>query len=308
MGSTFEDLKSHRTRTIDALKGLAVHVEAMELWFAKPGDPLTVCLERVRDSDVYVCVVAHRYGSVTESGASITQSEYQTARKAGLDCLVFLMSKQYQVPSNFVDKGKAGEKLEEFKEVLRKNHLCASFTSPEDLAHKVVESVRDLMEAKGIRGAATLNLDEFWKDMQLMWETLEPADLRMEFNPKAQILDLIEALEDQVKGVQGFHRHIESSYARLESDLRTILKKIGYDPARLEKIPYHENPFAKRDWEWITFFPNRLKSCQIALAQLRVKCLELLIQTSESTEELTEILGKAKRELEDAVRSGITID
>jgi len=308
VGSTFEDLKSHRARTIDALKGLAVHVEAMELWFAKPKDPLTVCLERARDSDVYICMVAYRYGSMVRKGKSYTQCEYETAREAGNDCLIFLMNKNYPIPPKYVDTGIEREKLEEFKKTLRKNHVCAFFSSPEDLAHKVVESVRDLMKAKRVEGAAALNLEQFWKEMHSTWEGLEPSDLRMEFNHKADILELIEALQNQIKGIQGFHKHIGRSHNQLESDLRLLLKRIGCSSAKLKKIPYYENPFFLRDWEWITLFPNRLTACRIVLAQLRVKCLELLSKTSEWNKKLAKTLEKAKKELKNAVKQGFYID
>lgn len=307
IGSTFKDLKNHRTVTINALERLAVYVEAIELWFAKPEDPLTVCLEHVRKSDVYVCVVAYRYGSMTELGKSYTQCEYETARKTGKDCLVFLMSEEYPLPPKYVDTGTARAKLEEFKQTLRKNHVCAFFSSPEDLAHKVVESVRDLMKAKGVQGVAALSLDQFWKEMQSRWEELEPSH-RMEFDHRTDVLELIKALQDQIEGIQGFHEHMESSYGRLESDLKLVLERIGYDPAKIEEIPYYENPFINRDWEWITLFPNRLTACRIALAQIRVKYLELLSQTSRRTKELAKTLDGAKRELENAVKSGYYID
>ena len=52
VGSTYTDLVDYRAAVIDALERLAVRIEAMELWLAQPGTPLSVCLDRVGEADV----------------------------------------------------------------------------------------------------------------------------------------------------------------------------------------------------------------------------------------------------------------
>lgn len=108
----------------------------MELWLAKPEDPLTVCLDLVRNCDVYLCVVAHRYGSQTTEGKPFTQIEYELATACEKACLVFLMSDDYAIVPRFVDRGETAAKLEAFKADLRAQHLVTTFTDGEDLAQR----------------------------------------------------------------------------------------------------------------------------------------------------------------------------
>jgi len=308
LGSTFEDLKSHRRRVIDGLKALGMHIEAMELWWAQPEDPVSVCLSRVRESDIYICVVAWRYGSLAEDQRSYTQLEYEAARQASRDCLVFLMRDDYRIRPEYVDKGDAASRLAAFRQVLLGNHHCLGFGSPAELAHQVVESVRNLMRERRVPGAEAVDMAQFWSKLHAVWQTVEPEELRMEFNAQADALELLSALHQQLEGISGFEDQIAKSHDLLEADLTGLLTRAGYDPGRLSEVPYYENPLINRDWEWINLgLPNMLTSCRILLAQLRVKWLELMIQTQER-DDLRHALEEAKQHLEDAVREGRYID
>lgn len=308
LGSTFSDLQAHRAKTIDALRALAVHVDAMELWLARPDDPLTACLDRVRRCDVYICIVAHRYGSETPEGKSYTHAEYEVAQREGKACLVFLMDDEWPVLPKFVDRGQAAEKLDKFKQVLRERHLVTTFTSARDLAYKVVESVKELLEDRKVPRAAAIDLDKFWKEVEAQWSQLDPPDLRVEFDREADPLVLMNVLSEQLKRVADFHEAISNSYACLERDLIDLLGRIGCDTKALEDVPHYENPFINRDWELITFFPNCLRRCEVALAQLRVKYLETLRQTGSWGPEHEQVLEEAKEELRGAISRGILID
>ncbi|SDB11419.1 protein of unknown function [Desulfonatronum thiosulfatophilum] len=298
----------HRARTIDALRALAVHVEAMELWLAKPDDPLTVCLDLVGKCDVYVCVVAQRYGSETADGLSYTETEYDLAVEAGKAVLVFISDDDHPIPPKFVDKGEAATKLDRFKARLRDRHLVTSFTTAEDLAHRVVESVRGLLHERGVKDAELLDLRDFWDKIESQWEALDPPDLRVDFVKEADPLQLLTGLEEQIAGIENFHRVISESYGRLESDLHEFLGRIGCDPAKIDEVPYYENPFYSRDWEWVTLFPNRLRTCELLLAQMRVKWLEEIGQTERWTPEHERHLREAKRALQRAVSQAVLID
>lgn len=308
LGSTFADLQVHRLRTIDALRALSVHVDAMELWLAKPEDPLTVCLDLVRKCDIYLCVVAHRYGSQTAGGKSFTQMEYELAMACGKACLVFLMGDEHAVIPRFVDKGETAAKLDSFRGILRAHHLTTTFGDAEDLAHRVVESVRRLMQDCGVKGAAGVDLSTFWHDLSRQWAGLDPAELRVEFEPNADPLDLLEKLGEELGGIEKFHKVVTDSYSRLESDLRDTIERIGCDPTALDEVPYYENRFVGRDWEWITFFPNRLRRCEVLLAQVRVQWLENLSATNQWSPRHDPMLAAAKRALENALARGMLID
>jgi hypothetical protein len=62
----------------------------MERFGPLPGTPVEECERLARESDVVVCIVAHRYGFEPEKGrGSITRREIEAAKNAGKDVLVW---------------------------------------------------------------------------------------------------------------------------------------------------------------------------------------------------------------------------
>lgn len=305
LGSTYLDLRDHRTSTIEALTGLSVQVDAMELWFARPEDSLSVCLQRVEEADVYVCVVAMRYGA-RKRFKSFTHLEYDHARRLGKRCLVFVIDDGYPVPTRFVDFGFAAWRLRRLKAQLRRNHLVSHFGSPDDLAHRVVESVRDLLVEEQDEQARALNLNEFWKSLSHRWERVSPSDLRIPFAPHDDIADLLDKLEREVEGVEDFHKVMSQSHEALPRDLEETLHRIGADPGTIKSIPYYENPFVLRDAEFLMLFPNRLLRINALIAQARVKAFEGVAEKGDSRVDKAD-LDEAKSRLESAL-SKIQVD
>src|SRR5690606_15620552 len=56
---------------------------------AQSTDSLTACLEKVKESDIYILILGGRYGWQPENKESITELEYQTALACKLSILVF---------------------------------------------------------------------------------------------------------------------------------------------------------------------------------------------------------------------------
>lgn len=307
LGSTYTDLADYRAAVIDALRRLAVRIDAMELWLAQPGDPLTVCLERVAEADVYLCIVAHRYGSSTDDGRSFTEREYEQAIELGKDCLVFMLDETVPVLPSFVSVGEDAERLARFKHRLAESHVYAAFESPTDLAGKALRSVQDLFVQRGVAGADTLDFDSLWQEVGQAWLGVDPADMRLEFDPADSPEDLLAKLNECLDGIDDFRAHVSMSTDGLQQDLRKVVERVGGDTDLLEAIPYYENPFVNRDWAMITMFPNRTARARILIGQLLVHALHQRIQREGLTPELDDQLQAAKEALKEAVQS-IAID
>lgn len=148
LSSTAEDLNAHRKVGEDVVLQLSQQIVAMEHFSALPGTPVEECERLARESDVVVCIVAHRYGS------GITQREVQAAHKAGKDVLVWIVAEdhpwsekkeenQLADPNVFSDPAKVDEvrqrveALFNFKAWLRKTFIADKFTTPDDLGRKI---------------------------------------------------------------------------------------------------------------------------------------------------------------------------
>jgi hypothetical protein len=143
VGSTYQDLKEYRKAVENAILCKGMYPIGMEYFGASEKRPIEECLENVRKSDVYVGLFAARYGSIdTKTGKSFTQLEFEEAENIGLPCYAFFMDlKKQKIFYEHVDFGEKFEKLEGLKKYIQLNLTVATFTTPEDLGAKVMQSL-----------------------------------------------------------------------------------------------------------------------------------------------------------------------
>src|SRR5215475_6998103 len=93
ISSTAVDLVGYRAVADDTMLRLSHEAVTMERFGALPGEPVAECERKARESDVVVCIVAHRYGFVPEKGrGSITRREVEAAKNAGKAVLVWIVA------------------------------------------------------------------------------------------------------------------------------------------------------------------------------------------------------------------------
>src|SRR2546423_15388354 len=85
LSSTALDLGAYRKVSDDTILRLSQQSAAMERFGPLPGMPVDECERLARESDVVVCIVAHRYGFVPgKSKGSIEGMELAILRLLGL--------------------------------------------------------------------------------------------------------------------------------------------------------------------------------------------------------------------------------
>jgi uncharacterized protein YjbI with pentapeptide repeats len=110
-------------------------------------------IQRVmRDSDVYLLLLGHRYGEVTsETNLSYTEIEYDLARKYGLTTLVFMLADAIVLESTsgldphrdnreFADR----QRLTHFRDKVKHHHLVRYFTPGPEFRYLVWEALATL--------------------------------------------------------------------------------------------------------------------------------------------------------------------
>jgi hypothetical protein len=96
ISSTAQDLVAYRQVADDTILRLSHDSVVMERFGPLPGEPVAECERKARESDVVVCILAHRYRFVPEKGrGSITRREVEAARTAGKDVLVWIVADDY---------------------------------------------------------------------------------------------------------------------------------------------------------------------------------------------------------------------
>jgi hypothetical protein len=147
VSSTFVDLKEHRAALKSALEKAQYDVECMEKYPAFDERPRDKCLADVARADVYVLIVAHRYGFRPRTGnpehKSITQLEYEEAgRHNGKPRLVFTVDPDHPWSPRWIDKGDDARDLEAFRAEVEDRHGVNRFTDPDQLASLVCRRAR----------------------------------------------------------------------------------------------------------------------------------------------------------------------
>jgi tetratricopeptide (TPR) repeat protein len=166
LSSTAQDLEAYRRVADDTILRLAQQSIAMERFGPLPDTPVEECERLARESDVVVCIVAHRYGYVPEKGrGSITRREIEAAHKAGKDVLVWIIddshpwteNKEQDLladPSVVADPAKVADVAEgvagllDFKAWLRKTFTPDKFTTPDDLGRKIAVALANYVKGR----------------------------------------------------------------------------------------------------------------------------------------------------------------
>jgi len=155
LSSTAQDLVAYRRVADDTILRMSQDAVVMERFGPLPGEPVAECERKARESDVVVCIVAHRHGFVPDKGrGSITRREVEAAKAAGREVLVWIVADDFPWtekkeqdlltdPTVLADPGRIAEVaagvqgLVDFKAWLRASFVCETFTTPDDLGRKI---------------------------------------------------------------------------------------------------------------------------------------------------------------------------
>jgi hypothetical protein len=118
----------------------------MEDFGAKNDTPLSACLAKLHESEIFVGIVGHRYGSIApETGKSFSEIEYDEAVASGKVLLMFLAPEEFPVAANLIESDELREKQAAFCARVKQKHSLSFFPEDEEgkLAALVVEAIHN---------------------------------------------------------------------------------------------------------------------------------------------------------------------
>ncbi|MCP3690410.1 MAG: DUF4062 domain-containing protein, partial [Gammaproteobacteria bacterium] len=89
VSSTYRDNKERRKIVQDNITMAGMVWHGMEIFTAEVQPTKDVCLKYVAEADLFVGIIARCYGWEPDGDKSITEMEYDAAKAAGKDCLMF---------------------------------------------------------------------------------------------------------------------------------------------------------------------------------------------------------------------------
>lgn len=141
VSSTWVDLQPEREsveKTLHHMRDTAF--SGMEYFGSQEDTPLKVSLKAVDDSNVYIGIFAHRFGS------GITEKEYRRAIRNHIPCLIYIKGDDAPVkPAYMEQKIEARKKMKLLKNELRKKHVVSVYIAPDELANKVAVDLHNLL-------------------------------------------------------------------------------------------------------------------------------------------------------------------
>jgi hypothetical protein len=142
VSSTYEDLKEQREQAVKMILRIGHLPVGMEMFNAANSTQWEIIKRHIDNSDYYIVILAHRYGSMDEKGVSYTEKEYNYALEKGIPCLGFVIDKSVSWPPSLISTGKDANKLTTFKEKI-KNRMVSFWTSGDNLASSILSSLSE---------------------------------------------------------------------------------------------------------------------------------------------------------------------
>ena len=145
ISSTFEDLEHLREKAIEAVLMHELLPIGMEYYAVSETRPLDKCLEDVRRCDIYIGIVAFRFGYVPPNQShSITRLEYEEAGKHDIPRLMFVISEQAGWPTAMVDKDR--EAIDTFRADVLREHVSRPLENLGDFKNAVYVALDKQLE------------------------------------------------------------------------------------------------------------------------------------------------------------------
>lgn len=146
VSSTYIDLIAIRNKLISRLLKEGYIVIGMEDFFSRPYSQWEHIEREISESDYYVLILGHRYGSIDdESQISYTEKEFHYAKQIGVPTLVFDLSKKFDGldVDHFEDNPEKLAKLQNFRKIAHGLLSTVALTNQSDLEQAVVTSVNN---------------------------------------------------------------------------------------------------------------------------------------------------------------------
>jgi hypothetical protein len=147
VSSTYEDLKEQRDQAVKTILRMGHLPVGMEMFNAADDDQWEIIKRHIDNSDYYVLILAHRYGSEAADGISYTEKEYSYALDKGVPCLGFVLESGVNWNPAFMAKGEQIAKLDAFKARV-KTKMVNFWNSTDNLALLISYSLSEIFNTK----------------------------------------------------------------------------------------------------------------------------------------------------------------
>lgn len=289
ISSTYSDLKNIRQVAINTIEslinGVTGQIAAMEYFAASPEDSKSICLEELCRSDIVIGIYANRFGWTSDDGRSMTEIEFDEAKRQGKPILAF-------VENHIEDNAEENQKRFLNEKVLQPDITCAKFDldRPEDFAKRLNDTLKEYF--KDLEG---YSYHSVWDEINEMKAKIEKDDElprmipfgeneeSLAFQEIVECAQALDAVYDLAYGLY-YNKQEYDDLVDIEAEKEQTL--INIDECKESAI---------RNWETICLgLPNMSIRILLAVNYLRLCWVQRKLITEPWTEELREEIVKLK--------------
>jgi hypothetical protein len=159
LSSTARDLAEYRDAAAKAIDGLEGYkCVKMEDFGATAAQAASTCRDRVLECDLYIGILAYNYGSLApDVDKSYTEIEYDTADPNRRLIFIADAKKGFRVDPDLIEPDDLRSRQRVFREKAGAAYVAAMFTTPEELAMKVVTAIRNAEKKSGGSDAGSVS-------------------------------------------------------------------------------------------------------------------------------------------------------
>lgn len=193
VSSTFVDLQNERSAVFQTLMEMDCIPAGMELFPAMDEEQWRFIQRIIDDCDYYILIVGGRYGSVSSTGVSFTEMEYDYAIAKGLKVLAFVHQAPEEIPAKFTDADpNLREKLAAFRAKVQSNRLVKFWTEPKELPGLVALSLNKTIKTYPAIG----------------WVRADKISSAADIAEQNKLLREVESLRAQLEKQRSFSSHL----------------------------------------------------------------------------------------------------
>jgi hypothetical protein len=222
ISSTYKDLVEQRNQVVETVLRLSHLPVGMEIFNAASITPWDVIKSHIDNSDYYVLILAHRYGSETSEGISYTEKEYDYAISLGIPCLAFVLKEGVKWnPELMEQKPLPKKKLSLFKKKIHVHHI-SYWENTEDLGSQVllalVDEIRNRPSIGWIRANSITTSPVVAEELSRL--SKENSEL------KAQLIDAQSKKNDELSELKIILSTVKYKFEVLDKEIEFELKEI----------------------------------------------------------------------------------
>jgi hypothetical protein len=216
ISSTYIDLVDERNTITQYILEMGNIPVGMEMFSAADVEQWKIIQKHIEESDYYIVLVAHRYGSQTDEGTSYTEKEYDYAISKGIPVLGFIIDKNAYWDHSKCDNNK--DKLENFKTKIQQK-MVKFWSNKDDLAGKVALSLGKIFSSSPRPGwIRNLNVSH-GESFQVTEEIVRLSKENNEYRDKIKNLEAkLQQTEDDnklIKELSNIHYKVAFYYKHL---------------------------------------------------------------------------------------------